>query len=291
MAYGRAAQRFNRIQGKAVGVALLLSAALLGGWMAWFKTKPELIRGIVWQVDNKTVDIAGSWHQLGARRLLVQWSVVDGLAFIPGTGLPPAPKMPDWQRIGAQPWAQEVILGLAGSFKEREAREGMAQLAALSATISDLAFPLNIVGWYFPVEIDPTWSDAPRMAPLLVQLPRPLWVSVYDSANVGADVLADWLTTWLPDDVGVFFQDGVGVHARDASTARHYADTLATRLGPSRLRLIVEAFRPDANGGFRSATPDELGPQMSAYVGHELYLFDGPHYISDDLVDQLKRVP
>ena len=51
---------------------------------------------------------------------------------------------------------------------------------------------------------------------------------------------------WLPPDVGVFFQDGVGVHARDARTARRYADTLASRLGKARVRIIAEAFRlPD----------------------------------------------
>jgi hypothetical protein len=59
-------------------------------------------------------------------------------------------------------------------------------------------------------------------------------------------------------------------------------------LGSSRLRLIVEAFRPDPSGGFRPASPTELKSQIAAYKGHELYLFDGPHYVSDELVNQLK---
>jgi hypothetical protein len=218
----------------------------------------------------------------------VQWSVVDDWAFIPGVeGIPTAPQLPDWTRIAKEPWAKEVILGLAGRFSEPEARSRMEDLAALSQRLAQLPTPLNVVGWYFPVEVDPTWADAARMAPLLAQLPRPLWVSVYDSTNVGANVLADWLTTWLPRDVGVFFQDGVGVHARNPSTARHYADVLSSRLGASRLRIIVEAFRPDPGGGFRAASAAELVPQIAAYNGYELYLFDGPHYVSDELVTNL----
>jgi len=273
--------------GTAGAIALLLAAA--AGWLVLRTPGSGPIRGIVWQVDNRTVDISGRWHELGARELLVQWSVVDGLAFIPGTGLPSAPRMPDWQRIGGEPWAREVILGLAGSFSERDARRGMADLAALSRTLAGRAPPVRISGWYFPVEIDPTWTEASRMAPLLGQLPRPLWVSVYDSANRGAEPLADWLLTWLPADVGVFFQDGVGVHARDAATARLYADVLARKLGPERLRIIVEAFRPDPAGGFRPATAAELGPQIAVYEGYDLYLFDGPHYVSDELVTRLRQ--
>jgi hypothetical protein len=112
---------------------------------------------------------------------------------------------------------------------------------------------------------------------------------VYDSANVGAEPLADWLQTWLPPDAGVLFQDGVGVHARDPETARHYAHVLAKRLGPSRLRIIVGAFRPYSKERFRAATAAELAPQIAAYGGHELYFFDGPHYVSEELVAQLKN--
>jgi hypothetical protein len=248
------------------------------------------MKGVVWQPDNATTGIRGTWEQIGASQLLVQWTVVDGLAFVPNAGFPQVPHLPDWERISREPWAKEVILGLAGRFSEAEARAQIADLAAQSRQLARLQTPLNVVGWYFPVEVDPTWTEASRMAPLLAQLPRPLWISVYDSANVGADVLADWLLTWLPPDIGVFFQDGVGVHARDVSTARHYADVLSKKLGPGRLRIIVEAFRPSPNGGFRAATAAELAPQITAYEGYELYLFDGPHYLSDDLVAQLKQI-
>ena len=179
------------------------------------------IEGTVWQIDNENAVPKGDWDRLGARRLLIQWTVVDGIAFRENTGLPIG-SLPDWSRIAAEPWAREVILGLAGRFDEKSARADIAALAETSARLAALPTPLNVVGYYFPVEIDPTWTEAPQLTALLARLPRPLWISVYDSANVGPQELADGLLRWLPPDVGVFFQDGVGVYARDAWVARHY---------------------------------------------------------------------
>lgn len=245
------------------------------------------IEGIVWQVDNEHTEPEGNWQRLGVRRLLVQWTVVDNLAFVPGTGVPPGARMPDWQRIARQPWAQEVIVGLAGRFDERGARGDLEGLVALSARVARTPPPVNIAGWYFPIEIDPTWMEAYRLRTLLDQLPRPLWISVYDSANVGPEELAQSLSEWLPPDVGVFFQDGVGVHAREAYVARHYANVLVRRLGRERVRLIAEAFRPQPGGGFRPATVDELRPQLATYAGFPIYLFEGPRYVQPALVEAL----
>jgi hypothetical protein len=249
---------------------------------------PAKVTGTVWQVDHATVDPRGDWERIGARTLLVQWIAVDGIAFVPGSELPQAPVLPDWQRIAGEPWAGQVILGLAGRFDEAAARSEVAALGALSQRLARLPIPLNVVGWYFPVEIDPTWSEGARLREVLEGLPRPLWVSAYDSANVGPRELAERLTQWLPPDVGVFFQDGVGVHAREPRVAREYADILATRLGRQRVRLIVEAFRPQS-GGFRAATATEIRSQLDAYAGYETYLFDGPHYVPRTTVDELAR--
>ena len=245
------------------------------------------LAGTVWQPDNATLDPRGNWHRTGASELLVQWMAVDGTAFVKTDAMPVTATLPAWQRIAGEPWAKDVILGLAGRFDEKAARADVAGLASASAALARLPTPLNVVGWYFPVEIDPTWAEAPNLGPLLAQLPRPLWISVYDSANVGPDVLVQGLMKWLPPDVGVFFQDGVGVHAREAQVARQYADVLSARLGKDRVRLIAEAFRPQVGGGFRSATIEELGPQLALYSGYRIYLFDGPHYLHDALVDQL----
>lgn len=245
------------------------------------------IAGTVWQPDNSTLDPRGNWQQLGATELLVQWSAVDDNAFVSTDLMPEAPILPAWQRIAAEPWAKQVIVGLAGRFDEKAARADIINLATRSAALARLPTPLNVVGWYFPVEIDPTWAEAATLGPLLAQLPRPLWISVYDSANLGPHALVDALIKWLPPDIGVFFQDGLGVHAREARIARQYADVLSARLGKERVRIIAEAFRPKIGGGFRSATINELGPQLASYAGYRIYLFDGPHYLTDALVEQI----
>jgi hypothetical protein len=243
-------------------------------------------------VDNSTLDPRGTWDQLGARRLLIQWSAVDNAAFIPNIpdwNLNTYPILPDWQRIAVEPWADEVILGLAGHFDEASARASIEELTRQSLLLSHAWTPLNVVGYYFPVEVDPTWNKAPDLIPYLNRLPRPLWISVYDSANVGAQTLASWLASWLPKDVGVFFQDGVGIYVRTPNVARGYADVLAKRLGKNRIRIIAEAFRPAVGGGFRPTTADELAAQIAVYRGHQIYLFDGPHYVSNALVEKLNH--
>lgn len=271
--------------------ALLVGAIALGTSELYLLIQPKGpgVVGIVWQPDNATVGISGNWDRLGARQLLVQWTAVDEQSFIPGTSMASVPVLPDWTRIGKEPWAQEVILGLAGYFSETRSRDNIEQLAALSAQLAKVKTPLNVTGWYFPAEVDPSWSRAKELPALLAKLPRPLWISVYDGANIGPDATADWLKTWLPDDIGVFFQDGVGVYARTAPVARTYADALRKRLGKNRVRIIVEAFRPQVGGGFRPATAAELKPQIAAFDGYPLYLFDGPHYVTPDLIEALSK--
>ena len=259
------------------------------------------IVGTVWQPDAQTRHPQGIWERIGARTLLVQWTAMDEHAFLDGcpsagdgTGkntpaVTNTEAKPDWRRIAREPWAQDVILGLAGRGDENAARRDVAALAERSRCLAALATPLHVVGWYFPVEVDPTWQDATVLAKHLEGLPRPLWISVYDSANVGPTALAQWLDGWLPADVGVFFQDGVGVHARSAPVARQYLVALQKQLGARRVRLIAEAFRPRQGGGFRPATSEEMVPQLAAYGGHEVFLFDGPHYIDHHLVEELRE--
>lgn len=271
----------------AIATCLVLSAFVLTGCQTMKPDGSQLVQGIVWQLDNNTIDARGNWHELGAKRLLLQWIAVDGISFLADPGKALAPRLPDWQRIGGEPWAQEVILGLAGRFDESSARADVAGLIAESVRLAKLPIPLNVVGWYFPVEVDSTWDGAKSLAPLLTQLPRPLWISVYDGANIGAKPFAHWLNTWLPSDVGILFQDGVGVHARTAPIARQYADELLQQFGKERVSIIAEAFRPKPGRGFRSATSKEIGEQLQAYRGLPVYLFDGPHYVSQALVKEI----
>jgi hypothetical protein len=245
---------------------------------------------VVWQPHGGSSNPNGTWDRLGVRHLLVQWSVVDNTAFVLGSGLPETPVMPDWPTIAREPWARHVILGLAGRFDENAARSSTVDLSILSAQLALLPSAVNVEGWYFPVEFDPTWTDTTALRTAMANLPRPLWISVYDNTNLGAETLADKLAAWLPDDVGVLFQDGVGVKTRDALTARKHIDTLSARLGAKRVRVIAEVFRPLADGGFRAATTDEIMPQLAHYNGLTVYLFDGPTYLSNALVDDLVKL-
>lgn len=264
-------------------VLLFLAALPLG---AWGDTVPP-VTGIMWQLSEKAPDAKGAWHRLGARELLIQWTAVDRIAYVPGTTLRATRRMPDWQRIGAEPWAERVIVGLSGRAKEGEARRSLDAMLAESLDIARLSFPFRVAGWYFPAEVDPKWKEAPAvLPPVLERLPRPLWISVYDNQAIGHVEFADWLASWLPRHVGVLFQDGVGLHTRSAAVARQYADALAARLGKRRVAIIAEAFR-DENGKFRPATATELKAQLPAYRGFAIYLFDGPHYVPDRVVDEL----
>ena len=278
-----------RITRRSTLAALMAGAAGLSRVLRADAAGPDLISGVAWQPDEETANPHGTWHLIGARHLLVQWIVADGEAFVAGTGLPTVARVPDWARIAGEPWAEHVILGLAGLTEEPDARRDVRALADLSHRVAAHRMPLHAAGWYFPVEVDPSWADAPQLPGLLRSLPRPLWISAYDNANIGEEAMAAWLLSWLPGDIGVFFQDGVGLHTRGPASARRYADALLKELGPHRFRLIAEAFRPNPKGGFRAATADELLPQLRAYAGHVVFAFDGPHYMNDALVEELRR--
>jgi hypothetical protein len=69
--------------------------------------------------------------------------------------------------------------------------------------------------------------------------------------------------------------------------ARDYLRQLSARLGRARVQVIAEAFRPAPGGGFRSATAAEFLPQLEAYQDWSIFAFDGPHYLSTELVQDL----
>jgi hypothetical protein len=280
--------RWRALGIRCAALFITMTTTMLTGCQSLPQDRAPLVEGVVWQLDNETVDACGNWHEIGAKSLLVQWISVDGIDFMHDEKKQTTHRRPDWRRIGSEPWAQSVILGLAGRFDESSARSEVVGLITESARLAKLPTPLHVVGWYFPVEVDSSWAEVSKLGKLLTQLPRPLWISVYDNRNIGATEFARWLTTWLPEDIGVFFQDGVGVEARTAPVARQYAEALSRQLGTARVKVIAEAFRPKPEGGFRRATLDELSNQLSVYRGLPIYLFDGPHYVSNQLVDELK---
>lgn len=272
----------------ATSIMVLALAGIFSFWSLLWKSDKMPIKGIAWQVDYATAAIHGDWDRLGADTLLVQWSEVDDISFVDkGNRAKPAI---DWFDVAHQPWAKNVILGLAGRYSEPQARANVLELARRSKAITREKLPINITGYYFPVEVDPSWQNAPELMPqALAQLPRPLWVSAYEGYNIGAEAFADWVASWLPPDVGIFFQDGVGVEVRSPAVARDYADALSKRLGQQRVKVIVEAFRPIDPTGFRPATASELLPQIEAMRGYDIFIFDGPHYLKPPLIDELLK--
>src|SRR5688572_8190139 len=116
---------------------MIFLAALVGQAQA----TPRQVTGIMWQLHERAPDAKGSWERIGARELLVQWTVVDGIAYIPGTGMRESPRMPDWQRIAKEPWAERVIVGLSGRADEQTARRSLDAMLAESLAISRLQFP------------------------------------------------------------------------------------------------------------------------------------------------------
>lgn len=113
------------------------------------------------------------------------------------------------------------------------------------------------------------------MAPLLSRLPRPVWLSVYDGANIGADLLAERLDLWLHAYVGIFQDAWAAFRVRNAGVAREYADVLIRHFGRARVQMIAKAFRSRMGGGLRPATAGELKEQLDLYDGFSVYLFEG----------------
>jgi hypothetical protein len=273
-------------------VTALLLACLSQPFVSTAQTVAPLT-GVIWQLHEGAPDMRGNWQRLGAHELLLQWLAVDGIAYIPGTGMRQSKRVPDWRRIAGEPWAARVIVGLSGRTSEEETRRSIAAMAEESLRIAALRLPFKVAGWYFPAEVDPTWKAAAvALPPVLERLPRPLWISAYDGTDRPPEEFAAWIASWLPRHVGVMFQDGVGLHVRSPERARGYVKALGTHLGTERVAMIAEAFRPlgPANAGgqkLRPATAAELKPQLAAYRGLRIYIFDGPHYLPEGVVDEL----
>ena len=66
----------------------------LGVGCAWRPVVIPPLAGTVWQIDNQTLDPRGSWQQMGATELLVQWTAVDGIAYVENGVVPTASHLP-----------------------------------------------------------------------------------------------------------------------------------------------------------------------------------------------------
>ncbi len=257
-----------RYAGVAAAVCLL-ALALLWAWPA-----PTLIRGMVWQPTLDHPLPSGQWQQLGADTLLIQWTAVDGRAMQPGLGIPAWNGAPDWRAIDGRDWSRERIVGLAGGFDTNAARRDWQALAEQSRRLA-AHLPTPSRGWYAPVEISPDWRDSDAIRGYLARMPRPLSVSIYRDGTLTTAQYVAWVRSWLPDDVGVLFQDGVGTGQSGIEDAAAVASALGDALGPTRVAIIAEAFAPGTHGEFVRAPTTRLAAQLHRYrrLGLPIYVF------------------
>lgn len=263
--------------------------------------------GIMWQTLVTNVDMRRSWEKLGVSKVCFQWLAVDGYSFVPNPWLPLYSKQIDMLDVIKQPWGREVIVGLPGYFNETTARASLDELTDLGKKFGTLGWTGNIGGFYFPVEIDPTWTAGPAaMAPFWSRLPRPLYVTAYygagvqplDPNGISARDAALWLYEMLPKDVNLMFQDGIGAFG----TA---LDVVQERIGAlhdvfhDRLHIIGEAFTYNEDyqgepGTYYRALTDAEYRKLAAFHSRwqrrgRLWMFDGPNYLSSRLIQRLGR--
>lgn len=257
--------------------------------------------GIIWQTLLDNVATRRRWDTLGVRRTLLQWVAVDGYSFIDNPWLPTYNVKLNLNEFVSNPWAQELIVGLPGFFNEYTARTNLAQLADWGQKFGTLNYPPNVTGFYFPVEIDPTWTTAKEdMAAVWPMLPRPLYVSAYYGQGIDGEVAAQWLADLLPPDVILMFQDGVGAFNFSLELARTRIKQLETHLGAHRVHVIAEAFiyntMWDGTPGqyYIPLEPDEYKRRINSYAdihrARRLWVFDGPNYLSAAMLQRLNGV-
>jgi len=248
--------------------------------LEYLDRQPPRVEGIFWQPDLNSTPPKGNWDLLGVSTLVPQWSVVQSKSWLKhDVNFPKWEKNINLEQLHQQPWAKDIILGLAGEYDEKLARSTALKLAEHSQTIIEHTKFIPLKGYYFPVEADPSWLGVDYLSKAIRSLPKPLWVSIY-SAEPEPEHLDVWLKSWLPEQTGVFFQDGVGVGTRSPEQAKALLEKLQHEFGQKQIIIVLEAFRPRKNGQFRSAYPWEIIEQLKAYEGQKVYIFDGPHYMN-----------
>ena len=244
------------------------------GIILLWKMPPEnLAEGIFWQPNQTYLKPEGNWNQIGVHVLVVQWTVTNGRAWFPNKRIPQWKPQVDWSRILKSLWAKKIIVGLAGDFKVPRARKHARELAALSDNIVNSVPIKNPLAWYAPVEVSPGWHNIHAIKTYLASLPRPLWVSIYGGNEMTPAALVSWVRSWLPEGVGVLYQDGVGVGSETPAQAAIRVRALETAFGCSHVGIILEAFKQNPNGQFVSASVWRIAEQLRAYKGLHIYFF------------------
>lgn len=259
------------------GLGAFLALGLSLAVWALPAAEAPLLEGVFWQPTDDYAFPSGNWHLLGADTLIVQWTVNDGRAWMPSRLFPTVPRPPDWGALQREPWAGRVVLGLASRMDLEAGRADWQRLLRHSRQ-AVVEAPLQPVAWYAPLEISPDWEDAAAVAAYLEDLPRPLQVSAYGGYDMSPAVFADWVASWLPEDVVLLYQDGVGVGRHSPEQARARVDVLRERFGEDRVVMVLEAFSESSDGRFGPASLRQLMAQFRAYRGLRVYAFSARHF-------------
>jgi len=212
----------------------------------WCTPDNRLIKGVIWQPTLNYNTPQGSWDEIGADTILVQWTLLEKKAWVNATNYQVWKPSPNWPEIAAQPWAKNIIFGLSGDFDMLKARKEwsyhMSASRRLSNSIKKLKISNNIKGWYAPIEIDLSWSNIDEIVEYLRGMPRPLYVSSFVGKFEDPIKYAKWVSKWLPKDGTLLFQDSIGTRALTHKESQQYINALVSELGRDRVEVILEAF-------------------------------------------------
>lgn len=264
------------------------------------------IDGIFWQTLNANVDYRSRWELLGVTGTMFQWvavgtTVEEMASFLPNdlVSIPNKySKTLNISDVATYPWAEDIIIGLAGFWGESTSRANTALMTTWATEIASLSWPTNVSGYYFPLEIDPTWTDAPTvMQSVFSALPRPLYVSAYYGNNVNTAEAAAWLASFIPSDVTLLFQDGVGAFNVSVPEAAIRINQLIAAFPANKVEIILEAFRVNPNYAgvdgtyFLPATANQILEQAASFskLG-KVWAFDGPSYITSKIIQEMLAV-
>jgi len=258
-----------------LSLIIIISAGLVLFW----NLRLNYFKGVIWQPTLDYNTPKGSWDKLGADTLLIQWTYLGNKSWIDGTNYPVWEPTPDWQKILSQKWAQNIIFGLSCDFNISKARNECNYHRRVSIdiakSIQKLKISNPIKGWYAPIEIDLYWSNKKIIDGYLKGMPRPLYISSFVGKYGDPLLYAKWVSTWLPKDVSLLFQDSVGTGALVQEEVIQYITALKNELGSKRVGVILEAFTIDKHKRFQKANLNSIAKRLLVYkkTNIPIYLF------------------
>ena len=216
-----------------------------------------------------------------------QWQLLH-----PNPWLPLHGSQLDLADIATRPWARRMIIGTPGLSDETQARARIHELADLAQKFGTLSYPSNAAGFYFPVEIDPTYTAAPAdFGAIWSKLPRPCTCR---STTAPASTTRPPRNGWTHSSPG---RD----HPVPGRRGRTRRDA-AAGAGPLRPDPRATPEDRDDRRGLpsesharrrllHSATAAEYQAQLQAYAHLDpVHVFDGPNYLDAALIQRIGGV-